>query len=137
LHHFTRTTPLSPAPLVSIVDDDESVREATAKFLRLHGFFTSVFASAEEFLVSSRVDDTACLITDVKMPGMNGVELQHHLIARGKRVPIIFITAFPEVGSQAKALAAGAAGFLTKPFSGKCLIDCVNDALKASPAAKN
>jgi len=110
---------------------------ATARFLRLHGFITSVFSSAEEFLLSPRVDDTACLITDVKMPGMNGVELQHHLIARGKRVPIIFITAFPEAGSQAKALAAGAAGFLTKPFSGKSLVDCVNDALKAACATRD
>ena len=88
-------------------------------------------------MLSPRVDDTACLITDVKMPGMNGVELQHHLIARGKRVPIIFITAFPEAGSQAKALAAGAAGFLTKPFSGKSLVDCVNDALKAACATRD
>jgi FixJ family two-component response regulator len=96
----------------------------------LHGFAADAFASAEEFLRSSRVSDTACLITDVKMPGMSGVDLQCHLIAQGKRVPTIFITAFPEESSRSKALAAGAVCFLTKPFDGKTLIGCLHDALR-------
>ena len=121
---------LSSAPIVTIVDDDESVRLATAKFVRLHGFAAYEFASAEEFLQSPRAGDTSCLITDVRMPGMSGVELQCHLIAQGKRVPVIFITAFPEENSRARALAAGATCFLTKPFDGKTLIGCVREALK-------
>lgn len=121
---------LSGAPVVSIVDDDESVRLATAKLVRLHGFVAHAFASAEEFLRSPHVSDTSCLITDVKMLGMSGVDLQRQLIAQGRRVPVIFVTAFPEEHSHARALAAGAAGFLTKPFDGRTLINCLYEALK-------
>src|SRR5882757_6470847 len=98
---------LSTAPKISIVDDDESVRVATVKLVRVHGFVAYGFASAEEFLQSSRASDTSCLITDVRMPGMSGVDLQSHLIAEGKCVPVIFITAFPEQSSQTRAMAAG------------------------------
>jgi FixJ family two-component response regulator len=98
--------------------------------VRLHGFVAYGFASAEEFLESSRVGETSCLITDVRMPGMSGVDLQSNLIAKGKIVPVIFISAFPEESSRARALGAGAAGFLTKPFDGQTLIDCLNRALK-------
>jgi FixJ family two-component response regulator len=122
---------VSSASVVSIVDDDESVRVATTKLVRLHGFVAHGFASAEEFLRSCHVNETACLITDVKMTGMSGVDLQTHLIALGKRMPIIFITAFPEERSHARALQAGAVGFLTKPFDGGALIGCVRNALKA------
>jgi FixJ family two-component response regulator len=127
-HALRKDKQLSSASIVSIVDDDESVRIATAKLVRLHGFAAYGFASAEEFLRSPRVHDTSCLITDVQMPGMNGFDLQSRLIAQGQLVPVIFITAFPE--EQAKALAAGAAGFLTKPFVGQTLIDCLNGTLK-------
>jgi FixJ family two-component response regulator len=99
------------------------------KLVRVHGFVAYGFASAEEFLRSARAADTSCLITDVRMPGMSGVDLQSHLIAQGKRVPVIFITAFPEESSQTRALAAGAAGFLTKPFDGQTLINCLSEAL--------
>ena len=126
---FARIGLLSSAPVVSIVDDDESVRVATAKLVRLHGFVAHAFASAEEFLAVARLDDTSCLITDVKMPGMSGVELQGRLIAQGKRIPVIFITAFPQEASRARALQAGAAGFLTKPFDGQTLIGLVRGAL--------
>ena len=102
---------------------------ATTKLVRLHGFIADAFASAEEFLRSPRVNETSCLITDVQMPGMNGVDLQRHLIAQGKRVPVIFITAFPEERSRARALEGGAACFLTKPFDGQTLISCVDTAL--------
>ena len=116
---FARIGTLSSAPIVSIVDDDESVRVATTKLVRVHGFMAHGFASAEEFLQSPRAKETSCLITDVRMPGMSGVDLQSHLIAQGRRVPVIFITAFPEEGSQKRALAAGAVCFLTKPFDGQ------------------
>jgi FixJ family two-component response regulator len=123
---------LSNSPVISIVDDDEFVRIATMKLVRLHGFVVYAFASGEEFLQSPHAADTSCLITDVKMPGMSGVDLQHELIAQGRHVPVIFITAFPEKSSQARALAAGAAGFLTKPFDGQTLIDRLRAALKGS-----
>jgi FixJ family two-component response regulator len=129
---FRRISPLSSAPLISIVDDDESVRVATTKLVRLHGFIADAFASAEEFLRSPRVNETSCLITDVKMPGMSGVDLQSHLIREGKRIPMIFITAIPDEVSRARALEGGAACFLTKPFDGQTLINCLDQALKGS-----
>jgi FixJ family two-component response regulator len=97
--------------------------------VRVHGFVAHGFSSAEEFLRSPHARDAACLITDVRMPGMSGVELQSHLIAQGRRMPVIFITAFPEEGSQKRALAAGAVCFLTKPFDGQTLINYLYDAL--------
>jgi len=121
---------LSSAPIVSIVDDDESVRVATTRLVRVHGFVAHGFSSAEEFLQSPHASDTSCLITDVRMPGMSGVELQSHLIAQGRRNAVIFITAFPEEGSQTRALAAGAVCFLTKPFDGQTLINYLYEALK-------
>jgi FixJ family two-component response regulator len=101
--------------------------------VRVHGFEAHGFASAEEFLQSSRAGDTSCLITDVRMPGMSGVDLQSHLIAEGRRVPVIFITAFPEQSSQTRAMAAGAVCFLTKPFDGQTLINYLSEALKKGP----
>jgi FixJ family two-component response regulator len=121
---------LSKAPVIAIIDDDESVRVTTAKFVRLYGFSACTFASAEEYLQSPHVSDTSCLITDVRMPGMSGVDLQDRLIAQGCRTPVIFVTAFPEKNKQARALAAGAVCFLSKPFDGQTLIDRVNEALK-------
>jgi FixJ family two-component response regulator len=121
---------LQDYPLVSIVDDDESVREATRGLVRSLGFAAVTFASAEEFLRSDRVGDTSCLITDVQMPGLSGVELQSCLIAQGHRTPIIFITAFPEDSVRTRVLNAGAIGFLSKPFDEECLIDCLDMALK-------
>jgi FixJ family two-component response regulator len=117
-------------PLVSIVDDDESVREATRGLVRSLGLAAVTFASAEEFLRSDRVGDTSCLITDVQMPGLSGVDLQSCLIAQGHRTPIIFITAFPEDSVRTRVLNAGAIGFLSKPFDEECLIDCLDLALK-------
>jgi FixJ family two-component response regulator len=89
------------------------------------------FASAEAFLKSNRLDDTDCLISDVQMPGMNGIELQGKLIAQGHHFPIIFVTAFPEMKARARALASGAIGFLAKPFNDETLITCLNKALAA------
>lgn len=123
---------MSKAPVISIVDDDESVREATKGLVRSLGYATATFSSAEEYLRSDRVRDTSCLITDVQMPGMTGVELQDRLIASGKRTPVIFVTAFPEDNIRARVLEAGAFGYLSKPFNDECLIECLDEALKGN-----
>jgi FixJ family two-component response regulator len=124
---------LSNTPVISIIDDDESVRAATNRLVRSLGFNALTFASADEFLQSSNLSDTSCLIADIQMPGVDGLELQRILIAKGNKVPIIFITAFPDERIRARALQAGAVGFLSKPFEGATLIQCIDDALKKLP----
>jgi two-component system response regulator FixJ len=110
-------------PHVSIVDDDESVREAIKSLLRSVGLGADVFASAEEFLKSDRLSNTACLILDVRMPGMTGLELQELLAARQQNIPIIFITAHvSDLEARNRALQAGAVDFLAKPFSEETLL---------------
>ena len=118
-------------PVIAIVDDNEPFRRAAAGFIRSLGYAVLHFASAEAFLKSNRLHDADCLITDVQMPGMNGIELQDELIAQGHHLPIIFVTAFPEMKARAQALASGAIGFLAKPFSDEILISCLNKALSA------
>jgi FixJ family two-component response regulator len=115
--------------LISIVDDDESIRESTKGFVRSLGYEAAAFASAEEFLQSDSVDSTSCLITDVQMPGLSGIELQLGLIAQGVQMPTIFITAFPEEETRARAMKAGALGYLSKPFSEDSLLRCLGAAL--------
>jgi FixJ family two-component response regulator len=123
---------LTRVPMISIIDDDESVRDAVKGLVRSLGYTAATFSSAEEFLTSDRVDDTACLITDLQMPGMSGLELQRRLIARRFRLPIIFMTAFPEARARAQALAAGALCFLSKPLNDETLITCLGVALSRS-----
>ena len=106
----------SKTPMITIVDDDEAVRESTRALVRSLGYNARAFSSAEEFL-DANPDDTSCLILDVQMKGLSGVELQELLIAQGRRTPIIFVTAFPDERTRNKVLAAGAIGFLSKPFS--------------------
>jgi len=118
--------------LVSIVDDDESVRTAMSSLFRSLGPAAYAFASAEEFLASPRLNDTSCLVVDVQMPGMSGLDLQSELAARGRRVPIIFITAFPEDRIRKRAEAAGAVGFFGKPVDSQALIQCLDTALKSA-----
>ena len=125
---------MSRVPVIAIVDDDESFRRATTSFVRSLGYGTAAFDSAEAFLKSDRIDDADCLITDVQMPGMTGIELQGRLNSQGHRLPIIFITAFPEMKVRAQALAGGAIGFLSKPFNDQGLIACLNKALVARSA---
>ena len=117
-------------PVISIIDDDESVRVATRSLVRSLGFVAHTFESAEEFLASPRLNETACIISDVRMPTMTGVELQSRLISQGLSIPIIFITAFPDEGVEARVMGAGAVAFLSKPFYGRTLIDCIEAALK-------
>jgi FixJ family two-component response regulator len=116
-------------PLVSVVDDDESVRESLPDLLRELGFSAAAFPSAAEFLASDHVYRTRCLVLDVGMPGMSGPELQDELTRRGGAIPIVFITAQRDEGTRSRALAAGAAAYLFKPFSDTALLAAVNAAL--------
>ena len=118
-------------PVISIVDDDESFRRATRNFVRSLGYTAATFASAEDFLSADGARHSDCLITDLQMPGMNGLELQTRLTAEGHRLPIIFISAFPEGNARTRALAAGAAAFLDKPFNDDTLITCLSQVLAA------
>jgi FixJ family two-component response regulator len=126
----TRGPQLDALTIVSIVDDDVVVGEATKDLLRSHGYSAAAFVSAEDFLSSGRIGETSCLITDVRMPGMSGFELQQQLIADGYDIPIIFMTALPEESVQEEALVAGAYGFLKKPYQEQYLISCVEAALR-------
>jgi len=120
---------VSKSQIVSIVDDDASIRAALESLIKSLGLVAFVFESAEDFLRSPRADDSSCLITDVQMPGMSGLDLQDRLIARGSRIPIIFITAFPEPTIRIRAQAGGALGCLEKPCAGRTVIELVRQAL--------
>ena len=115
--------------MISVVEDDAFVRLATENLLVSLGFDVLAFASAQAFIESGRVGDASCLITDIRMPGLSGLDLQAHLNAKGQRLPIIFMTAFPSDETQEKALKGGAVGFLKKPFTDECLIRCLDKAL--------
>ncbi|MBO4226729.1 response regulator transcription factor [Bradyrhizobium neotropicale] len=117
-------------PMISIIDDDASVRTATDNLLRSFGYGVLTFGSADEFLQSGVLDQTACVIADVNMPGTNGVELLLRLRARGNEIPFIFITAFPEAAVSAHAASAGAVCLLTKPFETDNLIQNLEQALQ-------
>jgi FixJ family two-component response regulator len=120
---------LAEVLMISIVDDDKSMREATEGLVTSLGYRAATFASAEEFLQSKWINDTECVISDVRMPGLSGVELQSRLIAQGNRTPIIFISAFSDERTRARALKAGAIGFLSKPFDEERLIEYLHTAL--------
>lgn len=120
---------------ISVVDDDESMREALRGLLRSVGFQAELFASAEEFLRSGRVPGTACLVLDVRMPGMSGVELQEQLIAMDSGVPIVFMTAHGDDFTRARALERGAVDFLHKPFTDEALLDAIARAIGAPSSA--
>jgi FixJ family two-component response regulator len=125
----SRKSSLSKLPVVAIIDDDASVRATTDSLVRSLGCVVYTFASAEEFLRSNRLDDFSCVIADVQMPGLSGVELQASLITQGYRVPFIFFTAFPDERVRAQALKAGAICYLTKPFHGDSLVQGLQVAL--------
>jgi FixJ family two-component response regulator len=126
------TTGASYVSRVAIVDDDESVREAIKSLLRSVGMVAEAYASAEEFLNSDSLKDFACLILDVQMPGMGGLELQDRLLSRQHRIPIIFITAHAsDKEARTRALQAGAVDFLYKPFSEEALLKAVCKVLQS------
>jgi FixJ family two-component response regulator len=116
--------------LVSVVDDDESIRRTTTRLIESFGFRAAAFESADGFLRSGQLHDTACLIVDVQMPGMNGLQLQSHLAAEGCVIPIIFITAYDEKESRRRAIQAGAVAFLGKPFSDEHLLQTIRSTLQ-------
>ena len=117
-------------PLVSIVDDDVSVRRSTRRLLHSAGLRAEAFASAEEFLMSGRAEETACLILDLRMPGMNGLQLQRRLAEASNPVPIVFVTAHSSPEEERQALQAGAIQFLQKPISKEELLLAIRNALK-------
>lgn len=123
-------------PVISVIDDDASIRIAADSLLRARGYAVSTFASAAEFLTSPQIDETSCVITDVRMPDMSGVELQTIVRKQGRSTPFIFITAFPEESARLRALRDGAVCFLSKPFDAPTLIRCVEAALAAGAASK-
>jgi FixJ family two-component response regulator len=115
--------------LITVIDDDASVRSALDSLLRARGYTVYPFASAAEFLRSPQFDETCCVIADVQMPDMSGIELQSLLRKQGRGVPFIFITAFPEEAVRVRALSDGAICFLAKPFDSTSLIRCIDAAL--------
>jgi FixJ family two-component response regulator len=127
---------LPKLPLVAIVDDDASVRATTSSLVRSLGYIVHTFASAEDFLQAGSPDDFSCVVADVQMPGMSGVQLQDHLRAQGCRVPFIFFTAFPDAKIRAQALAAGAVCYLTKPFDADSLIQSLQAAVSNADDGK-
>ena len=122
------------SPLISVIDDDGPFREAMDSLLRARGYAVHTFASAAEFLRSPQLHEASCVITDVQMPDIGGLELQTLLRSQGRTVPIIFITAFPEESVGARALRDGAVCFLVKPSDASTLIGCVEAALAARNA---
>jgi len=125
---------LSKALLISVVDDDAAVLEATIGLLESYGYGTAGFASADEFLRSEKLDATSCLVTDVRMPGVSGIDLQRRLLHDGRSIPTIFMTAYPEEHMRTAALKGGAFGFLTKPVNEQHFMTCLKGALAAGNA---
>jgi FixJ family two-component response regulator len=125
----------SNGPTVMLVDDDDSVRKSLTRLFRSAGVELKSFASAEEFLDGSSINQASCLIADVQMPGMHGLELQTECLKRRPSLPIILITAFRDPKSERQALAKGAVAFLYKPLDGERLIDLVQQASQSAPQA--
>ena len=118
-------------PLVAVVDDDESIRDTTKDLLDSANFRTAAFASAEAFLKSPRFARVSTLIADMRMPGMSGLELHHHLVASGNPIPTILVTAYPDEAVRARALQAGVICYLAKPFVAEELLACVGTGITA------
>ena len=120
---------MAASPLIMIVDDDESIRDALTSLLRSVGWRTEGFTSAEAFCQSGEVHTTACLLLDVQLPGISGLELQQQLRSSQARIPIIFITAYGNEAMRAQALQAGAVAFFVKPFNDTALLEAIHAAL--------
>jgi FixJ family two-component response regulator len=121
---------MSQAPLIAIVDDDELARDCIRELVESLGYAAATFTSAESFLQSAEIVQAACLITDLQMPGQNGLELQELLRSRGYQMPVILVTAYPNEKDRTCALNSGAIGFLSKPFDDRSLMECLTDAMK-------
>lgn len=120
---------MSGTCLIAIVDDDPLVRDSIDSLVRSEGLATAMFAGGSELLGFGRTDEVGCVVTDLNMPGMTGLELQGEIAKKGWRVPIIFMTAFPTPEAQAQAMAAGAMRFLTKPVDPDELLDAISQAI--------
>jgi len=116
-------------PLISVVADAETMSEAIKGLIKSLGYTVEAFASAEEFLNSRKVRRTACLVTDVQMPGMTGLELHRHLVGSGNKIPTILITAYPDDNARERALGDGVACYLSKPFDENDLLACIRSSL--------
>lgn len=119
-------------PLIAIVDDDVSMREAIEGLMRSLGFDAEAFSSADDFLKFPDLNRTACLVTDIHMPGLSGLDLHRHLVALGKNIPTVLITAYPDENARARGFGPGIVGYLTKPFGEQDLLDCIRSALPPS-----
>jgi two-component system response regulator FixJ len=124
-----RMTP-TDSPLVAIVDDDELFRRSIERLVRSAGFNVATFASAEDFLDSADLDRATCAILDMRLPGMNGLDLQQRLIARPTPMPIVFVSAHEEAAMRAMALRAGAIAFLKKPSDNSALLEALNRSIR-------
>ena len=122
---------MSETPLISIIDDDALARDGIRELVESLGYNAVTFKSAEHFLGSDWVAATTCLITDVQMPGLDGLELQEELQSQGRYMPVILITAYPNEKQQSRALNGEAVGVLSKPFNEESLIRCLTAAIKA------
>jgi FixJ family two-component response regulator len=120
---------MNPTPTVFLIDDDQAIRDAVGLLLRAHGLVVETFASAVDFLESDAVQRPGCLLLDVRMPGMSGLDLQKQLRARNQRVPIIFITGHGDVPMAIRAMKAGAFDFVEKPFQAEVLLGRIHEAL--------
>ena len=125
-----------PKHIISVVDDDESTRKSTTLLIESFGFQAAGFESADSLLKSSQMQETSCLIIDVRMPGMNGLQLQSHLAAAGYKIPIIFMTAYDNRESRRRAMQAGAVAFLEKPFTDELLRQTIRSALPVQTRAR-
>jgi FixJ family two-component response regulator len=122
--------------LISIIDDDALARDGTQELVESLGYKAVSFSSAEHFLASGAITETTCLITDVRMPGLSGLELQEALRSQGHRTPVILMTTYPNESRRNRAIAGGAVGFLSKPFDDTSLIECLAAAIKSrSPSS--
>jgi FixJ family two-component response regulator len=121
---------LAKAPLISIVEDDELFRDSMGRLLRSLGYTVEAFPSAANFLASRSLDETACLITDINMPSMTGLELYARLVELGHKIPTILVTAYPNEAARSRALKDGIVCYLRKPFDDNDLADCVQRAIE-------
>src|SRR6202047_5108145 len=125
-----------PESIVYVVDDDESVREAIQSLIRSVGLHVAAFASAQEFLRSKRPDVPGCLVLDIRLPGLSGLQLQHKLADADIRIPIVFMTGPGDIPRTGTAMKAGAVEFLTKPFRDQDLLDAIQQAIESDRAAR-
>jgi len=125
-----------PAPIVFVVDDEPSVRRAIKRLVESEGLRVELFGSAPEFLQGRRPDAPSCLVLDIKLPGITGLDFQHQLSEAGIRIPIIFITGHGDIPMTVRAMKAGAVEFLTKPFLGENLLDAIQVALERDRARR-